>query len=63
MTKKHGISRLLHDLQELYCKLFAMDLSKHMSLYHRNTDTNEAPDNNNLTAFIRKLHLTSLKYY
>ena len=44
MTKKHGISRLLHDLQELYFKLFAMGLRKRMSFYHRNTDTNDAPD-------------------
>ena len=44
MTKKHGISRLLHDLKELYYRPSAMDLRKRMSLYHRNTRSNEAPD-------------------
>jgi hypothetical protein len=44
MTKKQGISRLLHDLQEFYYRLCAMDLRKRMSLYHRNTGTSQAPD-------------------
>lgn len=56
MTKKHGISRLLHDLQEFYYKLCAMDLRKRMSLYHRNTSTNEAPDiSTSLTKHLDKL--------
>jgi hypothetical protein len=60
MTKKQGLSRLLHDLQELYYKLFAMDLRKRMSLYHRNTGTNKAPDiSTSLTKNLDKLTLVS----
>lgn len=44
MTNKHGSNRLLHDLQMLYHRLFTIDLRKRMSLYHRHTDSNEAPD-------------------
>lgn len=56
MTKKHRISRLLHDLQKLYYKLCVMDLRKRMRLYHRNTSTNEAPDiSTSLTKHLDKL--------
>lgn len=44
MSKKRGISRLLHDLYELYYKLCAIDLRKRLNLYHRNTDAHEVPD-------------------
>jgi len=56
MIKKHGINRLLRDLQELYYKLSVLDLLKRMSLYHRNTSTNEAPDiSTSLTKHLDKL--------
>ncbi|MBT8134939.1 MAG: hypothetical protein KJO03_10550 [Gammaproteobacteria bacterium] len=44
MRKKHGISRLLYDLQQLYYRVCAIDLRKRMTLYHRHIGTNEAPD-------------------
>lgn len=44
MTNKHGSNRLLHDLHMLYHRLFAIDLRKRMSFYHRHTGSNEAPD-------------------
>ncbi len=44
MTTKNGINRLLRALHELYDKLCDMDLHKRISLYHRNTGTNVAPD-------------------
>ena len=60
MTKKHGISRLLHDLHELYYRLCAIDLRKRISLYHRHTGTNEAPDiSTSLTKHFDKLAPTS----
>lgn len=56
MNKKHGINRLLLDLQELYNKLSALDLRKRMSLYHRSTDINEATDiSSSLTKHLDKL--------
>jgi hypothetical protein len=60
MAKKHGISRLLHDLQQLYYRLCAMDLRKRMSLYHRHIGTNKAPDiSTSLTDHLDKLAATS----
>ena len=60
MTKKHGINRLLHDLQALYYRLCAMDLRKRIHLYHRNTSTNEAPDiSTSLTKHLDKLSTIS----
>ena len=44
MSTKHGISRLLQDLHELYYKLCAIDLRMRMKLYHRNTYTDDTPD-------------------
>ena len=56
MIEKHGINRLLRDLQELYYKLSALDLLKRMSLYHRSTGTNETPDvSTSLTKHLNKL--------
>ncbi len=44
MITKHGTNRLLHTLYELYYMLCDRDLRKRMSIYHRNTSTNDAPD-------------------
>lgn len=44
MIKQQGISRLLHDLHEVYYELFAMDLHKRLSLYHRNSCSASPPD-------------------
>jgi len=44
MITKKGINRLSRALHELYDKLCDMDLHKRISLYHRNTGTNAAPD-------------------
>ena len=56
MSTKHGISRLLQDLHELYYKLCAIDLRKRMNLYHRNAYTDDAPDiSESLTKHFDKL--------
>lgn len=60
MSKKHGISRLLHDLQQLYYRVCAVDLRKRMTLYHRHIGTNNAPDiSSSLTKNLDKLTPTS----
>ncbi len=56
MAKKHGISRLLQDLQQLYYRLCAIELRKRLSLYHRHIGTNMAPDiSTSLTDHLDKL--------
>ena len=44
MIYKHGVSRLLDDLHDLYYKVCAIDLRDRMSLYHRNKVARDAPD-------------------
>lgn len=56
MPDKYRSSHLLHELYMLYHRLFAIDLRKRMSLYHRHTGSNEAPDiSTSLTQNLDKL--------
>lgn len=60
MARKHGINRLLQDLQQLYYRLCAIDLRKRISLYHRHIGTNKSPDiSTSLTDHLDKLAATS----
>ncbi|MFV9616288.1 MAG: hypothetical protein ACNYZG_10050 [Gammaproteobacteria bacterium] len=59
MSTKRGINRLSRALHELYYKFCDMDLHKRMSLYHRNTSTNNPDISASLTKHIDKLALSS----
>ena len=44
MRGKHRLSRLLHDLKQLYYRICNNDLYKRLGLYHRHTGSHQAPD-------------------
>jgi len=44
MATKHGTSRLLRELRELYYQLCDNELCRRLGLYRRHTGSNQAPD-------------------
>ena len=60
MTRTHRLSRLLHDLRQLYYKVCDNDLCRRLGIYHQHTGSYQAPDiSTQMTEQIERLAQTS----